>query len=91
MSLPEIPDTARQAVIQDVYADDPVSNLEQLGVPARTLGLLEESRFQIVRLEDLIDRSREEIDPVHQIGRRNDTRAHFGMPVPIRRAFTSRG
>jgi DNA-directed RNA polymerase alpha subunit len=63
-----IPAAARQAIIQGVYADHPLSNLELLGLSTRILDRLANSRFQVVTLEDLVCLSRDDILSIQSLG-----------------------
>ncbi|MCA9144026.1 MAG: hypothetical protein H6821_16175 [Planctomycetaceae bacterium] len=63
--------TYAQAIIKGVYAGDPVSNLERLGLSPRILALLETSCYQIVTLEDLVSRSRDDMLSIRSVGEKS--------------------
>ena len=48
-----------------------MANLERLGLPTRVLNVLEESRFQIILLDDLLARSREDLLSIDSLGPRS--------------------
>lgn len=71
MQTPTIPAAARRAIIKGVYADDPAANLEYLGLSPRILTLLEESRFHIMTLEDLLLCSRDDLLSIPAVGEKS--------------------
>jgi len=54
-------DAARLAIAHGVQRDDPVANLEYLGMTLRTMNILENSEFEIMRLGQLISRRPHEL------------------------------
>ena len=54
-------DAARQAIARGIQRDDPVANLEYLGLTLRTINILENSDFQITMLWQLVGRKRDEL------------------------------
>ena len=54
-------ESARLAIARGVQHDDPVANLEYLGMSLRTLNLLENSDYSITKLSQLVDRRRDEL------------------------------
>ena len=48
------PEAARRAIAGGIQRDDPVANLEYLGMTLRTINILENSDFQITKLEQLV-------------------------------------
>jgi DNA-directed RNA polymerase alpha subunit len=54
-------DEARLAIARGVQRDDPVANLEYLGLTLRTINILENSDFQITKLSELVLRKRDEL------------------------------
>ncbi len=65
---PAIPTTAKQAVTEGVERGDSVADLELLGLSQRTIGLLEDSRFEIILLRDLVSLSREQLLQIENVG-----------------------
>jgi hypothetical protein len=57
----DISDEARIAIAHGVSRGDPVSELEYLGLPLRHINLLENSKFQITWLEQLVRCRQEEL------------------------------
>ena len=57
----EISEEARRAIARGVKRGDPVAELEYLGLPVRHINLLENSKFQITWLEQLVSLQREEL------------------------------
>ena len=57
----DISDAARRAIAKGVRRNDPVANLEYLGLTLRTINILENSEYEITRLEQLVSRSRDEL------------------------------
>ncbi|MEK6249671.1 MAG: hypothetical protein N2C12_15925 [Planctomycetales bacterium] len=54
-------DSARVAISEGIQRDDPVANLEYLGMSLRTLNLLENSQYTITKLSQLVDRRKDEL------------------------------
>lgn len=54
-------DSARVAIAEGIQRDDPVANLEYLGMSLRTLNLLENSQYTITKLSQLVDRRKDEL------------------------------
>ena len=65
----EILREAQIAIAQGVRQGDAVAELEYLGLPVRTINMLENSRFQITSLEDLVTRSRDELLEIPNFGK----------------------
>lgn len=63
-----LPPAARQAIIQGVYANHPLANLELLGLPMRILESLKNSRYQVITLEDLVSLSCEDVLSIKSLG-----------------------
>jgi DNA-directed RNA polymerase alpha subunit len=56
-----ISEQARRAIAQGVDRGDPLANLEYLGVTVRTINILENSKFGITTLEQLVSQRREQL------------------------------
>ena len=59
---------AQLAIARGVDRGDPTAELEYLGLPLRTINLLENSIFQIVRLEQLVSLSRDQLLEIPNLG-----------------------
>lgn len=59
---------AQLAIARGVDRGDPTAELEYLGLPLRTINLLENSHFQIVRLEQLVSLSRDQLLEIPNLG-----------------------
>jgi DNA-directed RNA polymerase alpha subunit len=57
----EISQEARLAIARGVKRGDPIAELEYLGLSVRHINLLENSKFQITWLEQLVSLRREEL------------------------------
>jgi hypothetical protein len=57
----EISEDARRAIARGVKRGDPIAELEYLGLPVRHINLLENSKFQLTWLEQLVSLRREEL------------------------------
>jgi DNA-directed RNA polymerase alpha subunit len=66
---PDIPQKARVAIAEAVVRGDALANLELLGLPVRTINMLEYSRYQITKLEDLLNCRREDLLEIPNFGR----------------------
>ena len=64
----DIPRKAQIAIADGVQRGDAVAELEYLGLPVRTINILEESKYQITRLEDLLGRRRDELLEIPNFG-----------------------
>ena len=64
--LPEIPPEALRAIIEGIENDDPVCNLEPLGISQRTINLLEKAR--ILTLEDLMYTEKKHLMALENLG-----------------------
>ena len=63
-----IPPLARRALAEGVRRDDAVAELEYLGLSVRTINLLENSRFGITKLEELLNLQRDELLTIPNFG-----------------------
>lgn len=70
VKLPRIPDDARQAILRGIERGDSVANLERLGLPTRTISVLEDSQFEIISIRDLVARSSSELLQIESVGER---------------------
>ena len=70
MNVPEIPAAARRAIADGVRRDDPVAEMEFLGLSPRVISLLEESRYEIISLSDLLGRTQTELLAIPSFGDR---------------------
>jgi len=66
---PEIPTKARLAIAEAVIRGDALASLELLGLPVRTINMLEHSRYQITTLEDLLNCRREQLLEIRNFGK----------------------
>jgi DNA-directed RNA polymerase alpha subunit len=57
----EISEEARRAIARGVKRGDPIAELEYLGLPVRHINLLENSKFHLTWLEQLVNLQREEL------------------------------
>jgi DNA-directed RNA polymerase alpha subunit len=55
---------AKDAILRGVSKGDTIVKLQLLGVSLRVINILEESEFQIIKLEDLLSKSRQEISSI---------------------------
>jgi RNA polymerase primary sigma factor len=65
-----IPEVARQAILKGVERGDSVADLEHLGLPTRTISVLEDSRYEIISIRDLVERSTAELLQIDSVGER---------------------
>jgi len=63
-----VPEPAQKAIAQGVKRGDAVAELEYLGLPVRTINMLEHSKYQITRLDQLMSRRREELLEIPNFG-----------------------
>ena len=61
MDISDIPKKAREAIKRGIRRGDAVVRMEFLELPLRIINLLEDSKYKIVKLEDLLKRKREEL------------------------------
>ena len=59
---------ARIAIQNGVANKHPITNLEYLGFDQRSVNALECSRFEIITLEDLVARSKDELKSISNFG-----------------------
>jgi DNA-directed RNA polymerase alpha subunit len=64
----QISQEARVAISRGVQRDDAVAEMEMLGLSLRTINILEESRFQIVRLSELVSFQRNQLMEISNFG-----------------------
>jgi DNA-directed RNA polymerase alpha subunit len=69
--LPTISESARRAIARGVARGDSVADLEFLGLPQRTIGLLEESELEIITLRDLVTHSGDELLQIPNLGEKS--------------------
>lgn len=63
-----IPEAARQAIRKGVQRGDCVAELESLGLSPRVIGLLEDSKYEIINLRDLVSFSKNDLLRIKNIG-----------------------
>lgn len=63
-----IPYEARVAITQGVTRDEPVADLQYLGLAPRNINILENSKYQITTLKQLVSRKREELLDIPTLG-----------------------
>ena len=63
-----IPHEARVAITQGVKRGDALAELEYLGLPVRTINMLECSKYQITTLEHLLSLRREDLLEIPNFG-----------------------
>jgi len=61
MDVSDLPREAREAIRKGVVRGDAVVEMEFLGLSLRIINLLEDSEYRIIKLQDLLKRSRKEI------------------------------
>lgn len=66
--LPAIPPAARQAISLGVARGDSVADLEFLGLPQRTISMLEASTHEIISLEDLVHHPHDDLLRIAHLG-----------------------
>jgi len=71
LKLPKIPDVARKALRRGIRRGDSIVQLQRLGLTSRTIGLLEDSRFGIISLSDLLARRPDELLSVENLGEKS--------------------
>lgn len=59
---------AKEAITRGAKRGDPVAELELLGLPVRTINLLEDSRLQITLLSELMSYRQEELLEIQNFG-----------------------
>lgn len=67
-SYARIPKKALEAIQAAIAADAPVADLEYLGLSVRIINMLEESEFNIVRLEELMGVDPQELIAIENLG-----------------------
>jgi RNA polymerase primary sigma factor len=63
--------SACRAIKQGVQRGDSVARLEQLGLSQRTIGMLEESKYEIISLRDLVCRTKADLLSITNLGQKN--------------------
>lgn len=64
----QISQEARVAISRGIQRGDAVAEMEMLGLSLRTINILEESRFQIVRLCELVSLQRNQLREISNFG-----------------------
>ena len=64
----QISQEARVAISHGIQRGDAVAEMEMLGLSLRTINILEESRFQIVRLSELVSLQRNQLLEISNFG-----------------------
>ena len=64
----QISQEARIAISRGIQRGDAVAEMEMLGLSLRTINILEESRFQIVRLSELVSLQRNQLREISNFG-----------------------
>ena len=64
----EIPQEARIAISRGILRGDAVAEMEMLGLSLRTINILEDSRFQIMRLEELVSLKQDQLLEIPNFG-----------------------
>lgn len=59
---------ARTAIARGIQRDDAVAEMEMLGLSLRTINILEDSRFQIVRLSELVSLQQNQLLEISNFG-----------------------
>ena len=63
-----IPEKARVAISQGVGEDDAVAEMEYLGLPVRTINILEGSKYQITSLKQLVSHRQQDLLQIPNFG-----------------------
>ena len=66
--MPVIPNAARRAIQQGVQRGDCVAELELLGLSQRTIGTLEDSKYEIITLRDLVSLKKDDLLQIDNLG-----------------------
>ncbi len=66
-----IPEAAWRAIQEGVRRGDCVAKLELLGLPIRTIGMLEDSKYQIITLRDLVSLTQEDLLQIDNLGEKS--------------------
>ena len=87
--MPKISATARHAINLGIDREASIAELELLGLPQRTIGMLEDSRLQIITLAELLKHSQEELLQIENLGERTireifDCLARYDQLEPLR-------
>jgi DNA-directed RNA polymerase alpha subunit len=64
----QISQEARVAISRGIQRGDAVAEMEMLGLSLRTINILEESRFQIIRLSELVSLQRNQLLEISNFG-----------------------
>ncbi|MBI84349.1 MAG: hypothetical protein CMJ81_14210 [Planctomycetaceae bacterium] len=64
----KISQEARVAISNGIQRGDAVAEMEMLGLSLRTINILEDSRFQIVRLSELVSLQRNQLQEISNFG-----------------------
>lgn len=68
--VPYMSPAAHQAITQGIDRGGTIAELELLGLPQRTIGMLEDSHLQIITLSELLSYSQEELLQIENLGER---------------------
>ncbi|MFM2093676.1 MAG: Bacterial polymerase, alpha chain terminal domain, partial [Planctomycetota bacterium] len=89
ITVPKISAMAQHAIHLGIDRGASIAELELLGLPQRTIGMLEDSRLQIITLAELLKHSQEELLQIENLGERTireifDCLARYDQLEPLR-------